>query len=65
MVIIVLECLTVNVGTVSLLDLIVRHTTTIGVLCTRTLGVVIRDIGTGHISLINTMLMDTMSTTRI
>jgi hypothetical protein len=50
---------------VSLLDLIVRHTTTIGVLCISTLGVVIRDIGTGHISLINIMPMDIMSTTRI
>ena len=50
---------------VSLLDHTGRLTMTIEVLCTSTLGVVIRDIGMGPISLTNIMQMDTMSTTPI
>ena len=65
MVITVCGCRTVNVEMVSLLDHIVRLTTTIEVRCICTLGVVIRDIGMGPISLTNIMQMDIMSTTPI
>jgi len=65
MVITVCDYRTVNVGMVSLSDHIIRPTTTIGVLCISTLGVVIRDIGMGPISLTNIMQMVTMSTTPI